>query len=94
MYDGELKKVDEELSNLSQDDPKFEELKNLSENLKIEKENEINRCEDLFSSKIESISVDFKNNYNNNDEGTLLMNEKFALSMSQKIFDMIRNVSN
>ena len=30
MYDGELKKVDEELSNLSQDDPKFEELKNLS----------------------------------------------------------------
>jgi len=94
MYDGELKKVDEELSNLSEDDPKFEELKNLSENLKIEKENEINRCEDLFSSKIESISVNFKNNYNNNDESTLLMNEKFALSMSQKIFDMISNVSN
>ena len=94
MYDRELKKVDEELSNLSQDDPKFEELKNLYENINIEKENEINRCEDLFSSKIESISVDFKNNYNNNDEGTLLMNEKFALSMSQKIFDMIRNISN
>jgi len=94
IYDGELKKIDEQLSNLSEDNPKFEELKNLSENLKIEKENEINRCEDLFSSKIESISVNFKNNYNNNDEGTLLMNEKFALSISQKIFDMIRNVSN
>lgn len=94
LYDGELKKVDEELSNLSQDNPKFEELKNLSENLKIEKENEINRCEDLFSSKIESISVDFKNNYNNNDQGSLLMNEKFALLMSQKIFDMIRNADN
>ena len=94
MYDRELKKIDEELSNLSQDDPKFEELKNLYENIKIEKENEINRCEDLFSSKIESISVDFKNNYNNNDEGTLLMNEKFALSISPKIFDMIRNISN
>ena len=94
MYDRELKKVDEELCNISQDDPKFEELKNLSENIRIEKENEINRFEDLFSSKIESISVDFKNNYNNNDEGTLLMNEKFALSMSQKIFDMIRNISN
>ena len=94
MYDRELKKVDEELNNLSQDDPKFEELKNLSENIKIEKENEINRCEDLFSSKIESISVNFKNNYNNNDEGTMLMNEKFALSMSQKILDMIRNISN
>ena len=76
MYDRELKKVDEELSNLSKDNPKFEELKNLAENIKIEKENEINRCEDFFSSKIESISVDFKNNYNNNDEGTLLMNEK------------------
>ena len=94
MYDRELKKVDEELSNLSQDDPKFEELKNLSENIKIEKENEINRCEDLFSSKIESISVNFKNNYNNNDEGTLLMNEKFAFSMSQKILEMIRNIAN
>ena len=91
IYDKEIKKIDEKISIYMNDENKLKELQNLSENLKIERENEINKSEERFTSKIESISLDFKNNYNNNDEGILLLNEKFALLISKQIFDMINN---
>ena len=91
IYDKEIKKIDEKISIYMNDENKLKELQNLSENLKNERENEINKSEERFTSKIESISLDFKNNYNNNDEGILLLNEKFALLISKQIFDMINN---
>ena len=92
IYEKELKKIDEKINNFINDESKIKELENLSENLKIERENEINKSEEKFSSEIESISIDFKNNYNNIDKGILLLNEKFALIITKKIFDMINNI--
>ena len=92
IYEKELKKIDEKINNFINDESKIKELENLSENLKIERENEINKSEEKFSSDIESISIDFKNNYNNIDKGILLLNEKFALIITKKIFDMINNI--
>ena len=92
IYEKELKKIDEKINNFINDESKIKELENLSENLKIERENEINKSEEKFSSEIESISLDFKNNYNNIDKGILLLNEKFALIITKKIFDMINNI--
>ena len=93
-YDKELKRVDEELNTYTQENPKFKELMDASVNIRNEKENELNQCEDRFSSQIEEIAVDFKNNYNNIDKGILLLNEKFALMITKKIFDMINNHNN
>ena len=92
IYEKELKKIDEKINNFINDESKIKELENLSENLKIERENEINKSEEKFSSEIESISIDFKNNYNNIDKGILLLNEKFVLIITKKIFDMINNI--
>ena len=92
IYEKELQKLDEKINNFINDESKIKELENLSENLKIERENEINKSEEKFSSEIESISIDFKNNYNNIDKGILLLNEKFALIITKKIFDMINNI--
>ena len=88
IYDKELKKIDEKIDDLINDELKLKELENISENLKNEKENEITK--ENFSSVIESISLDFQN-YSNIDKGILLLNEKFALIISKKIFDMINN---
>ena len=92
IYEKELKKIDEKINNFINDESKIKELENLSENLKVERENEINKSEEKFSSEIESISIDFKNNYNNIDKGILLLNEKFVLIITKKIFDMINNI--
>ena len=91
IYDKELKKIDEKIDDLINDELKLKELENISQNLKNEKENEITRCEENFSSEIESTSLDFNKNYSNIDKGLLLLNEKFALIISKKIFDMINN---
>ena len=69
----------------------MKKLDNLSENLKKERENEIDKSEDDFNSKIKSISLEFKNNYYKSDKGFLLLNEKFLLIISKRIFDMINN---
>ena len=92
IYEKELKKIDEKINNFINDESKIKKLENLSENLKNERENEINKLEEKFSSEIESISLVFKNNYNNIDKGILLLNEKFALIITKKIFDMINNI--
>ena len=91
IYDKELKKIDEKINIYIGNEDELKKLQNLSENLRNERENEINKSEDDFNSKIESISLDFKNNYNKNDKGILLLNEKFALIISKRIFDMINN---
>ena len=90
-YDKELKRIEEELNTYTQENPKFKELMDASVNIQNEKENELNQCEDRFTSQIEEIAIDFKNNYNNIDKGILLLNEKFALIITKKIFDMINN---
>ena len=89
-YDNELIKIENKLKENSQDEPKKKELINMSENLKNEKENELNQFEDRFSSQIESIALDLKQNYNNDDKGISLLNEKFSLIVSKKLFDMIK----
>ena len=66
---------------------KLKESENISENLKNEKEKEITRCEENFSSEIESISLDFNKNFCKIDnKGILLLNEKFALIILKKNF--------
>ena len=92
IYEKELKKIDEKINTFINEESKIKELENLSESLKNERENEINKSEEKFSSEIESISLDFKNNYNYKDKGILLLNEKFALIITKKIFDMINNI--
>ena len=89
-YDNELRKIDDKLNENNKNESEIKELKSLYDNLKIEKENELNKCEDRFSSQIESMALDFKQNYNNNDKGLLLLNEKFALTITKKLFDMIK----
>ena len=91
IYDKELKKIDEKINIYMGNEDELKKLENLSENLRNERENEINKSEDDFNSKIESISLEFKNNYNKSDKGILLLNEKFALLISKRIFDMINN---
>ena len=92
IYDNEIKKNDEKINNLNEDEKTLKELTNISENLKNEKENEINKLEDTFSSKIEVTSLDLKNNYNNIDKGLLILNEKFSLIISKTIYDIINNL--
>ena len=92
IYENELKNLDEKINNFINDESKIKEYENLSENLKNERDNEINKSEEQFSSEIDSISLNFKNNYNNTDKGTLLLNEKFALKVTKKVFDMINNI--
>ena len=91
IYEKELKKIDEKINIYMGNEVELKKLENLSENVRNERENEINKSEDDFNSKIESISLEFKNNYNKSDKGILLLNEKFALIISKRIFDMINN---
>ena len=91
IYEKELKKIDEKINIYMGNEVELKKLENLSENLRNERENEINKSEDDFNSKIESISLEFKNNDNKSDKGILLLNEKFALIISKTIFDMINN---
>ena len=92
IYDNEIKKNDDKINNLIEDEKKLKELNNISENLKNEKENEINKLEEKLSSKVEATCIDFKNNYNNIDKGVLILNEKFLLIITKEIFDIINSM--
>ena len=91
IYDNEIKKIDEKLTEGISDEEKLKELSNLSENLKNEKEYEINKFEERFNEELESITVELKNNCINKDKGIALLNEKFTFLITKKLFDMINN---
>ena len=91
IYDKELEKIDEKINDYMNDEFEKKKFQKSSENLRIERDNEINKSEESFNSKIESISFEFKYNYNNIDKCILLLNERFSFVILNRIFDLINN---
>ena len=88
-FDKEIKELDFE--NLTKNKSDIKELNKLIDNINIEKENALNQNEEKYLSEIENNVLYFKKNFNKNDNGLLLLNEKFAYTITKRVCDMINN---
>ena len=89
-FDKEINQID--LDNTNQNKSNIKELSDLIDNINIEKENALNQNEERFMSEIENNELYFKTNYYKIDSSILLLNEKFAYTITKRVCDMINNI--
>ena len=89
FFDKEIKKIDFDSNNNKSN---ISELSNLIDNINSEKENAVAQSEEKFMNEIKNNEIYFKENYDKFDNGILLLNEKFAYIITERVYDMINNI--
>ena len=89
FFEKEIKKIDFDSNNNKSN---ISELSNLIDNINSEKENAVAQSEEKFMNEIKNNEIYFKENYDKFDNGILLLNEKFAYIITERVYDMINNI--
>lgn len=89
MYTKQIKEIQSQLSILDQESEGAKMLFSVIESLKEEQQNELDILEDEFNGKIADYQNEFKKNTFKTDPAITLIEEKFRLSMCNKINDLI-----
>ena len=89
FFEKEIKQLDDDNN---KNKSNIAELSNLIDNINLEKENAFAQNEEKFLNEIKNNEIYFKENYDKFDNGILLLNEKFAYTITERVYDMINNI--
>ena len=88
-YNNQIKDIENKLFDLEDNSAQIKEFCALIEILKNELDNEVGKIDSNYNNKINDLVIDFKNNYNKNDAGIKLMEEKFKFNICNKLSEIL-----
>ena len=88
-YSKQIKDAENEIFEFKGNDEQIKEYTAIIESLKNELDNEVGKIDNYYNKTINDLVIVFKNNYNKNDAGIKLMEEKFKLNICNKLSEIL-----